>query len=60
MENLSIDFLYLISIVLFIIGLKRLSHPDTAKKGNLIAGFGMGLAIVITIFYPMENESGWL
>lgn len=57
MENPIIDFLYLISIILFIVGLKRLSHPDSAKKGNTIAGIGMGLAIVITIFYPMENES---
>lgn len=57
MEKPIIDFLYLICIVLFIIGLKRLSHPDSAKKGNLIAALGMGLAIVITIFYPMENES---
>ncbi len=57
MENAIIDFLYLICIILFIIGLKRLSHPDSAKKGNTIAGIGMGLAIVITIFYPMENES---
>ena len=63
MENPIIDFLYLISIILFIIGLKRLSHPDSARKGNMIAGIGMGLAIVITIFYPMENESnnyGWI
>lgn len=57
MENPIIDFLYLISIILFIVGLKRLSHPDSARKGNMIAGIGMGLAIVITIFYPMENES---
>ncbi len=57
MEKPIIDFLYLICIVLFIIGLKRLSHPDSAKKGNLIAALGMGLAIVLTIFYPMENES---
>jgi NAD(P) transhydrogenase subunit beta len=56
-ENPIIDFLYLITIVLFIIGLKRLSHPDTAKKGNMIAGIGMGLAMVITMFYPMQNES---
>jgi NAD(P) transhydrogenase subunit beta len=56
-EKQIIDFLYLICIVLFIIGLKRLSHPDSAKKGNLIAGLGMGLAMVITMFYPMENES---
>ena len=63
MEKSIIDFLYLISIILFIIGLKRLSHPDTAKKGNIIAGIGMGLAMVITMFYPMETESnnyGWI
>jgi NAD(P) transhydrogenase subunit beta len=62
-ENPVLDFLYLLCIVLFIIGLKRLSHPDTAQKGNLIAGIGMGLAILLTIFYPMQNESnnyGWI
>ena len=57
MENPILDFLYLICIVLFIIGLKRLSHPDSAKKGNMIAGIGMGTAMLITMFYPMENES---
>ena len=57
MEKSIIDFLYLISIILFVFGLKRLSHPDTAKKGNIIAGIGMGLAMVITMFYPMETTS---
>ena len=57
MENPILDFLYLICIVLFIIGLKGLSHPDSAKKGNLIAAAGMGLAIVITMFYPIEGNS---
>ncbi len=57
MEKAIIDFLYLISIVLFVIGLKRLSSPATARKGNMIAGVGMGMAIIITMFYPMDNES---
>lgn len=57
MENPILDFLYLICIVLFIIGLKRLSHPDTAKKGNMIAGIGMGAAMLVTMFYPMEGNS---
>jgi len=56
-ENPILDFLYLLTIILFIIGLKRLSHPDTAKKGNMIAGIGMGAAMLITMFYPMENSS---
>ena len=63
MEKSIIEFLYLISIILFIVGLKRLSHPDTAKKGNIIAGIGMGLAMFITMFYPMEtasNNYGWI
>lgn len=57
MENPILDFLYLICIILFIVGLKRLSSPDTAKKGNMIAGIGMGVAMLITMFYPMETSS---
>lgn len=40
---------YLIASVLFVIGLKMLSHPETARKGNLWAALGMTLAIVGTI-----------
>lgn len=57
------DFIYLISIILFIIGLKRLSSPDTARNGNLVAAAGMGLAIVISLIYPIEggeNNYGWV
>ncbi len=57
MENPTLDFLYLISIILFIIGLKNLSHPETARKGNFISAAGMGMAILISIFYPMEGAS---
>jgi H+-translocating NAD(P) transhydrogenase subunit beta len=41
---------YLIGSVTFILGLKMLSHPDTARRGNLIAAFGMTIAIIGTIF----------
>lgn len=41
---------YLIASVTFILGLKFLGNPATARKGNLIAAFGMGLAIFATIF----------
>lgn len=57
------DFLYLISIILFIIGLKRLSSPDTARNGNLVAAAGMGLAIIISLVYPLgveQNNYGWV
>lgn len=41
---------YLIGSVTFILGLKMLSHPANAKRGNLIAAAGMGVSILATIF----------
>lgn len=46
----SLEFIYLIASVTYILGLKMLGHPETARRGNLIAAFGMTLAIVGTIF----------
>jgi len=48
--SILLSIIYLISTVTFIVGLKKLGHPETAKSGNLIAALGMGLAIVGTIF----------
>ena len=45
-----IDFTYLVSVVLFILGLKRLSSPRTARSGNMLSMTAMGLAIVATLF----------
>lgn len=46
---------YLIGSVTFITGLKMLSHPETARRGNLIAAAGMLIAILGTIFLYKEN-----
>lgn len=56
---------YLIGSVTFIIGLKMLSHPATARRGNLIAAGGMFIAILGTIFlYEEHGEKlgnyGWI
>ncbi|RUA08629.1 MAG: NAD(P)(+) transhydrogenase (Re/Si-specific) subunit beta [Flavobacteriia bacterium] len=48
--SITLSIIYLISTITFVIGLKLLGHPETAKKGNSIAAFGMGLAIIGTIF----------
>ena len=40
-----LELIYLIGAVTFIVGLKKLSKPDTARSGNLIAAVGMVLAI---------------
>ena len=41
--------LYVLSSVLFIFGIKRLSHPKTARSGNFIASMGMLIAIITTL-----------
>ena len=40
---------YVLASVLFILGIKKLSHPKTARDGNFIAAFGMLIAIVATL-----------
>ena len=49
MENL-IDIAYLISAIAFIYGLKMLSHPRTARNGNIMASVGMLIAIITTVY----------
>src|SRR3984885_45880 len=56
---------YLIGSVSFIIGLKMLSHPATARKGNLVSAAGMGIAILGTLFlYQPDGKTfhnyGWI
>jgi NAD(P) transhydrogenase subunit beta len=41
---------YLVASVLFILGLKKLGSPKTARQGNLYAMIGMLIAIVVTLF----------
>ncbi len=49
MSKEFIDLFYLAAAVLFILGLKGLSHPRTAVRGNLLGSAGMLLAIVVTL-----------
>ncbi len=48
---------YLLSSVLFILSLKGLSHPETARRGNAYGMIGMALAIVTTIILMHEFTS---
>ncbi len=50
MKHQLLQLIYLIGSVSFMIGLKMLSKPESARKGNLIAAFGMTIAIFGTIF----------
>jgi len=44
-----LELSYLIAALLFVYGLKLLSHPETARRGNLWAAGGMGLAMITTL-----------
>lgn len=45
-----IQLAYLLAAVLFILGLKRLSSPATARTGNLLASLGMLVGVLVTLF----------
>ncbi|HAH35904.1 MAG TPA: NAD(P) transhydrogenase subunit beta [Algoriphagus sp.] len=56
-----LELCYIGASITFILGLKMLSSPDKARKGNLIAGYGMGLAIIATILFKEElTADKWL
>lgn len=55
MELDILTLCYLAGSVTFIVGLKMLSHPESARKGNLIAAAGMTIAILGTIFLYEED-----
>jgi H+-translocating NAD(P) transhydrogenase subunit beta len=50
-----LEITYVVASVLFIIGLKMLSHPETARRGNSYAAAGMVLAIIATILLHKKD-----
>ena len=49
--------LYIVAFSLFIIGLKRGTHPTTAKQGNMIAAVGMAVAVATTLL--LDGMGNW-
>ena len=65
MQTNILSICYLIGSVSFILGLKMLSHPATARKGNLVAAAGMTIAILGTLFLYQPagtqfHNYGWI
>ena len=58
MELHILTLCYLIGSITFILGLKMLSNPATARKGNLLAAAGMSIAIIGTIFLYKDSSNG--
>ena len=59
MSRTWIDFAYLVAAICLILGIKRLSHPRTARSGNWIAAVGMAIAVGFT-FTIKEIDAYWL
>tara|TARA_B100000497_G_C7430954_1_gene269240 strand:+ start:170 stop:427 length:258 start_codon:yes stop_codon:yes gene_type:complete len=48
--DVFLEISYLLAAIFFVIGLKLMSHPESARKGNFWAASGMGLAMITTLF----------
>ncbi|HLC41246.1 MAG TPA: NAD(P)(+) transhydrogenase (Re/Si-specific) subunit beta, partial [Methylomirabilota bacterium] len=55
-----VDLLYIAASVLFILGLKGLSSPETARRGMLLAEIGMLMAIVGTLLHHDIVSYEWI
>ena len=60
MRTYFIEFSYLLASILFILGLKGLSHPETAKRGMHLAEFGMLMAIIGTLMHHEIVSYTWI
>ncbi len=56
MQAYILEIFYLIASVTFIVGIKMLNNPDSARKGNLVSAAGMTLAVLNTIFLYSNSE----
>jgi H+-translocating NAD(P) transhydrogenase subunit beta len=54
--DVILEFSYLVAAVLFVVGLKKLSHPQTARQGNLFAASGMLLAMITTLVLHRDGS----
>jgi len=59
-QTYFIEISYLLASILFILGLKGLSHPETAKRGMHLAEFGMLMAIVGTLMHHEIITYTWI
>nr|NIS41214.1 NAD(P)(+) transhydrogenase (Re/Si-specific) subunit beta [Desulfuromonadales bacterium] len=55
-----INLWYIVAAALFIFGLKQLSSPATAVRGNLLSSIGMLIAVVVTLFSRDILEFQWI
>ncbi len=57
---LLINLCYTVAAILFILGLKLLGSPATARRGNLLSALGMLLAVVVTLLDQAIIDYRWI
>src|SRR5215813_7765199 len=60
MQFYFIEFSYLLASIFFILGLKGMSHPETAKRGMHLAEYGMLMAIIGTLVHHEIITYTWI
>jgi NAD(P) transhydrogenase subunit beta len=53
-----VDVMYVAAAILFVVGMKRLSSPTTARSGNMLSAAGMVIAVTFTILLPEVDHYG--
>jgi NAD(P) transhydrogenase subunit beta len=59
-SNIFTNLVYLISAILFILGLKGLNSPETARRGQKLAALGMAMAIIGTLIQKEIISYEWI
>ena len=60
LETEGLALAYLLAATLFILGLKGLTHPVSARRGNAYAMGGMVLAVATTLLSPAVKSYAWI
>ena len=58
--SVVVNLTYILASMLFIFGLKLLSSPETAKRGNLVSSSGMLLAVLVTLLDQSIIDFTWI
>lgn len=58
--TLLVNLVYVVAAVLFVLGLKQLGSPETARRGNLMSSVGMLLAVSVTLLDRDIVDYKWI
>ena len=59
-NTILVNFSYILSSMFFILGLKMLGSPETARRGNLLSSTGMFLAVIVTLLDQSILDFTWI